>query len=263
MSRAVESNGPDCVRNGLALTATACLLFDRGLISVSVDLRLLVSPQELDRLGQLGSATSYRYGDFARRNGVAILDLDGRHAHDVVVGGDGLQAMTSTAQGHLELGMRVETPFGGTLVALDLDGSGSEDIASASWGDGGAIHMNPRDGTLGNAPWAASPQGYNSIAKGDLDGDGDADVVLASGQGMLPNVRLYRNDGTGTLTEFGALDAACGGLFARGIGVGDVTGDGRADVVAADRGQPAWRVHPRICRIRWRCVRSCRDGPKL
>lgn len=52
--RAVESNGPDVVRNGLALTATAHWLFDRGLISVSDDLRLLISPHgiphELDRL---------------------------------------------------------------------------------------------------------------------------------------------------------------------------------------------------------------------
>lgn len=49
---AVENDGPDTVRNGLALTGTAHWLFDRGLISVSDDLKLLVSssglPDELN-----------------------------------------------------------------------------------------------------------------------------------------------------------------------------------------------------------------------
>ncbi|WP_230940302.1 HNH endonuclease [Xanthomonas translucens] len=50
----VEANGPDTVRNGIALTGTAHWLFDRGLISISPDYEILVSshgvPGELDRL---------------------------------------------------------------------------------------------------------------------------------------------------------------------------------------------------------------------
>lgn len=52
--RAVEHDGPDTVRNGIALTGTAHWLFDRGLISVADDYSLLVSsqglPESLERL---------------------------------------------------------------------------------------------------------------------------------------------------------------------------------------------------------------------
>jgi len=43
--RPVKDNGPDIVSNGLALSGTAHWMFDRGLISLSDDLRILVSRQ--------------------------------------------------------------------------------------------------------------------------------------------------------------------------------------------------------------------------
>lgn len=52
--RSVEANGPDIIRNGLALTGTVHWLFDRGLITLDDDYRIRLSPQgipnELDRL---------------------------------------------------------------------------------------------------------------------------------------------------------------------------------------------------------------------
>jgi putative restriction endonuclease len=46
--RPVEANGPDIVTNGLALSGTVHWMFDRGLISVSDDLEILVSRQAND-----------------------------------------------------------------------------------------------------------------------------------------------------------------------------------------------------------------------
>ena len=52
--RPVASQGPDSVRNGLALTGTLHWLFDRGLLAIGEDLGILVSPQGLpDDLGRL------------------------------------------------------------------------------------------------------------------------------------------------------------------------------------------------------------------
>ena len=52
--RPVEQDGPDTVRNGIALTGTAHWLFDRGLISFDDDYRILLSPHgmpdDLDKL---------------------------------------------------------------------------------------------------------------------------------------------------------------------------------------------------------------------
>lgn len=44
----VEANGPDIITNGLALSGTAHWMFDRGLISLSDDLEVLVSRQVND-----------------------------------------------------------------------------------------------------------------------------------------------------------------------------------------------------------------------
>lgn len=46
--RPVEANGPVIVSNGLALSGTAHWMFDRGLISLSDDLCILVSRQAND-----------------------------------------------------------------------------------------------------------------------------------------------------------------------------------------------------------------------
>jgi putative restriction endonuclease len=52
--RSVEENGPDIVRNGIALTGTVHWLFDRGLISLGDNGHVLRSsqglPEELERL---------------------------------------------------------------------------------------------------------------------------------------------------------------------------------------------------------------------
>lgn len=52
--RPVEHDGPDTVRNGVALTGTAHWLFDRGLVSFDDDYQIVLSPQglpdELDKL---------------------------------------------------------------------------------------------------------------------------------------------------------------------------------------------------------------------
>jgi putative restriction endonuclease len=47
--RPVEKNGPDTVSNGLALSGTVHWMFDRGMLSLEDDLRILVSRQANDR----------------------------------------------------------------------------------------------------------------------------------------------------------------------------------------------------------------------
>ncbi|MGX9116121.1 HNH endonuclease [Mesorhizobium sp. BHbsci] len=46
--RPVEANGPDVINNGIALSGTAHWMFDRGLISLSDDLEILISRQVND-----------------------------------------------------------------------------------------------------------------------------------------------------------------------------------------------------------------------
>ncbi|WP_084630840.1 HNH endonuclease [Mesorhizobium sp. LSJC285A00] len=53
--RPVEANGPDIINNGISLSGTAHWMFDRGLISLSDDLEILISRQVND----LGSVKAF------------------------------------------------------------------------------------------------------------------------------------------------------------------------------------------------------------
>lgn len=73
--RPVQSNGPDTVNNGIALSGTAHWMFDRGLISLADDLEILVSRQANDPNGIRA---------FINRNGRALPPLrasDRPHPH--------------------------------------------------------------------------------------------------------------------------------------------------------------------------------------
>ncbi|MBT4906725.1 MAG: restriction endonuclease [Rhodospirillaceae bacterium] len=71
----VENNGPDIVHNGIALSGTAHWMFDRGLISLSNDLEILISRQVND----IASVES-----FINKNGRAtppVRSTDRPHPH--------------------------------------------------------------------------------------------------------------------------------------------------------------------------------------
>jgi len=84
-----------------------------------------------------------------------------------------------------------------------------------------------------------NPSEYtNHVAAGDLDGDGDLDLIFAngqsfSGQGTALKVRVYVNNGSGVFTD--QTDARTGGLtgWFRGAGLGDCDLDGDLDLILA------------------------------
>lgn len=116
----------------------------------------------------------------------------------------------------------------------DLNGDGRADMVV---GDGGwekvYVVLATGPGTFATPvtlTGTASNNGVMRVDIGDLDNDGDLDIV-APNVGM-DVVDVWRNNGNGT---FGARASFATGDSPTSVAIGDVTGDGLADIAVANR----------------------------
>ena len=120
-----------------------------------------------------------------------------------------------------------------SVFAADLDGDGDPDVLSASFRDDEVAWYENIDGagTFGVQQIISNlADGAQSVFAADLDGDGDPDVLSASGND--DTVAWFENtDGAGT---FGALQViSTEGDGAISVFAADLDGDGDLDVVSA------------------------------
>src|SRR5262249_51252944 len=122
---------------------------------------------------------------------------------------------------------------GGVRVALgDFNGDGIPEIITGA-GPGGGPHVKVFDGRTGETlvsffAYDAAFRGGVSVAVGDVDGDGQTDIVTAPGTGGGPDIRVF--DAAGNLkSKFLAYDPEFRGGVS--VAVGDVNGDFRAKIV--------------------------------
>ncbi|MEC9064860.1 MAG: VCBS repeat-containing protein, partial [Pseudomonadota bacterium] len=113
-----------------------------------------------------------------------------------------------------------------SVFAADMDGDGDMDIVSASKNDD-AIAWYENDGAA-NPSWTAadiatSADGAMSVFAADMDGDGDMDIVSASG--LDDAIAWYENDGAAN-PSWTATDIVTNADEARSVFAADIDGDG-------------------------------------
>src|SRR3954468_6190057 len=182
-----------------------------------------------------------------RIESVAIGDITDDGRADVVVGAAGLGVLVypQLTTGLLGAPTVVPTPHTLRVAVGDLDSAAGIDLAAIGWGDDlVSVFLNDGQGALSGATtYPARHSGYDDLEIGDVSGDGRDDIVVMSGQMYAtPNVSVVpqlAGGGFGAAAEYRVGDQ----INSNGIGVGDVTGDGRSDVVAAYGGnQPSSRI---------------------
>lgn len=190
--------------------------------------------------GQLQSPV--RYPANARPEALAVGDLNNDGRDDIAVTSfmeSKISIYFQTAAGTLAEKVDSATQQGPDAIAIgDITGDGRPDVIVSHWNHSSiGVLKQQADGSLAPMILYPAPQaGYDDLDWGDVNGDGHADVVKMNGQGYSnPNLALFYQSVTGTLTSMIPYDLE-GDFLSHGMAVGDVTGDGRADVVITHRG---------------------------
>ena len=198
--------------------------------------------------GVVTAVASFFAFDPAFRGGVSVAagDVTGDGVADIITGagpGGGPNVRVfSLASGVLT---QVASFFaydpaftGGVHVAVgDVNGDGVADIITGA-GPGGGPHVKVFSLAGGVVTQVASFFAYDaaflggiSVAAGDVNGDGVAEIVTGAGPGGGPHVKVFSLAGgvvTGVASFLAYDPAFLGGVD---VAAGDVTGDGVADII--------------------------------
>ena len=223
---------------------------------------------------------TFRFGD---KDGVGNdaaqwADVDNDGDMDILQGGNG---ETLTLQINAGLGRFTTKPIPSVsalnIVNIDIDRDGDVDLAIAhsfcsdvacghgcaetncagTWPKQFNLFLNDGNGNFSNVTVARGfPVNFGTnlivgLVAGDVDGDGDFDLLMING--IARAITLARNNGSGffTLTNLPFAVAMApirpiGSGFAQGMSLGDIDGDGDLDLVCALDRDTAGSPHPRV-----------------
>jgi phosphodiesterase/alkaline phosphatase D-like protein len=205
----------------------------------------------------LSSKTDFATGTTPQ--GVALGDIDGDGKPDLTVANNAsnnISVFRNTSStgaigtGSFATGVTFAIGANGSGVAVgDLDGDGQLDLGVSHSTDVAVFRNTSTSGTIDGSSLAAkvdfsAGSGPSAVAIGDLDDDGKADIAVAN---LTSNtVSVFRNlsvGGTITTDSFAAKLDLTAALQAMGVGIADIDGDGKDEIISLNRNSSSFSVY--------------------
>lgn len=198
--------------------------------------------------------------------GTAVGDVDGDGDLDVALAQGTLGGVRLLLNGGNAAGSGTGVFSSGPLVAVggspqavalaDVDGDGDLDLLATNYESSAttvSVRLNglnasgTNQGTFGGGQEVAVGQQPYGLALGDVDGDGDLDLVVSNSSGRSVSIRLNGGDASGSMTGlFSAGETLALPIPSTptGIALGDVDNDNDLDLLVTDGYNGTVRVYP-------------------